>query len=125
MSKVIACTAVSLCLLGLGATAAVTPDEKTVQITDKGFVPDKIEATVGQTVIWQNASTKDHTVTARGKAPGGPEFGQEEKDKPLFDSGPIKPGATWEHTFAKEGTYEYMCRMDKSMTGTIVVKPAK
>ena len=123
MSKVIACTGVALALMVLGAAAGDVADEKTVKITDKGFVPDKIELTVGQKVVWENATLKEHTVTARGKAPGEP--GQEEKDKPLFDSGPIKPGANWEHAFTKEGTYEYACRMDKTMAGTIVVKPAK
>ncbi|HLF93795.1 MAG TPA: cupredoxin domain-containing protein [Planctomycetota bacterium] len=125
MSKVIAGAGAALVLWMLGAAVAVGPDERTVRITDKGFTPDRIEVKVGQKVTWENASLKDHTVTAVGKAPGRPEPGQEEKGKPLFDSGPIKPGAKWEHTFTREGTYEYACRMDKTMTGTLVVKPAK
>jgi plastocyanin len=125
MSKVIACAAVSLCLLALGATGAVLPDETTVRITDTGFVPDRIEVTVGQRVVWENTTQRDQTVTARSSAPGAPYLGQEEKEKPLFDSGTLKPGFKWWQFFAKEGTYEYMSRMDKSMTGTIVVKPIK
>ncbi|HXX92011.1 MAG TPA: plastocyanin/azurin family copper-binding protein, partial [Planctomycetota bacterium] len=105
MSKIIAGTGVIVVLLALGAAGAM-PEEKVVQITDKGFVPDKLEVTLGQRVVWENATLKDHTVTARSKAPG--KAGVEQEDKPLFDSGAIKPGATWEHTFTKEGTFEYL-----------------
>jgi len=122
MVRVIACVGIVLALTAaLGATAAIVQDEKVVQITDRGFVPPKIEVTVGQKVMWENSSLKEHTVTARDKVPGV--AGQE--DKPLFDSGPIKPGGSWARSFSKEGTYEYGCRMDKTMTGTIVVKAIK
>ncbi|HXX95330.1 MAG TPA: plastocyanin/azurin family copper-binding protein [Planctomycetota bacterium] len=121
MWKVMTSLGIALAV-AIGAAACDSPDEKTVQITDQGFVPDKIEVTVGQKVVWVNASSKEHTVTARGKAPGA--AGLQEKDKPFFDSGPIKPAASWSTSFDKEGTYEYGCTKDKAMTGMVVVKPA-
>lgn len=108
-------------VLALGIAAAVTPDEKTVQITDSGFVPDKVDVMEGGKVMWKNASLKEHTVTARSKS-GSPE---QEKDKPVFDSGPIKAGGTWEYTFTKAGTYEYFCTLHPKLTGTVTVKSSK
>ena len=48
-----------------------------------------------------------------------------EKDKTAFDSGVIQPGTSWSTTFTKAGTYNYFCKEDKAMIGTIVVTPAK
>ena len=94
--------------------------EKTVQITEKGYVPASVEIVVGQKVVFQNATQKDHTVTSK---PAG-EPGQD-KDAAAFDSGPIKPATSWEHTFTQAGTFPYSCKEDRSMAGTVVVKPAK
>jgi len=74
----------------------------------------------GETVTWKNYDLTDHTVTAQVK-PALPDA----QDKPMFDSGPLKPGETFQFTFPKEGTFEYYCQMHKGMTGTVVVKSAK
>ena len=111
--------AVGLLVAGVAVAGAVR--DQTVGITEKGFGPDRVEITAGQKVVFQNNTDKDHTVTSRNPAN---ESGQD-KDKTAFDSGLIKPSASWEHTFAKEGTYSYYCKEDKSMIGTIVVNPAK
>lgn len=98
-----------------------------VKITDRGFEPQRLEVTVGQKVTWQNMTQRDHTVTAKplGQPARPQEQDPEKRDQEiLFDSGPIKPGASWEHTFTKEGTYEYGCKLEPTMTGTIVVKAA-
>lgn len=114
--------AIAACLLLIGAAPALTGEDHVVQITDKGFEPAKIAVKAGEKVVWKNATQKEHTVTASVK-PAEP--GQEAQEKPLFDSGPLKPGSSFEFTFTKEGTYEYGCTMDKGMTGAVVVKPAK
>lgn len=102
-------------LLALSVAASVAPDHVKVEISDKGYSPAKAEVTVGHKVTWTNATKSEHSVTARAKA-------TPEQDKPLFDSGPIKAGGTFEYTFTQAGTYEYGCTMDKTMTGTVVVK---
>ncbi|MGO9197209.1 MAG: plastocyanin/azurin family copper-binding protein [Acidimicrobiales bacterium] len=38
-----------------------------------------------------------------------------------FDSGPIKPGASYSFTFTKAGTYRYHCTIHTFMKGTIIV----
>lgn len=113
--------AVALLVAGVAVAGAGVVQDKTVQITDKGFVPDRVEITVGQKVVFQNATQKDHTVTSKQPAEGL----VQDKDKEGFDSGAIKPGTSWEHAFSKPGTFSYYCKEDKSMTGTVVVNPAK
>ena len=112
--------AVACSLLILGA-AAPLQDVK-VEISDKGFQPQQAEVMAGQSVIWMNTSKHDHTVTAR--APAAPEQ-DKDKSKPAFDSGPIKPGASFTYKFEKPGTYAYGCSIDKTMTGVVTVKERK
>ena len=112
---------VALAATGMAVAGAV--QDTTVQITDKGYVPARVEITVGQKVVFQNTTQKDHTVTS--KLPAEVAEQDKDKDKADFDSGVIKPGTSWEHTFTKEGTYVYYCKEEKSMTGTVVVNPAK
>ena len=119
-SLAILTTAIAVSLLGADGIAATPTQDVRVEITSKGFMPVILEVNVDQKVIWLNSTSADHTVTERGKRPGAP---QEEKDRPLFDSGKIKPGSTFEFTFTKPGTYHYGCTLDPSMAGKIVVKP--
>ena len=112
---------VAAAFLLAGAALAGTAQDKIVQVTDKGYVPARIEVLVGQKVVFQNVTQKDHTVTSKGPA----DATEQDKDKTAFDSGAIKPATSWEHAFSKEGTYLYHCKEDKSMTGTIVVSPSK
>ena len=74
----------------------------------------------GQSVLWINTSKQEHTVTARAAA--APE---QDGKKPMFDSGPIKPGGMFSYKFNKAGTYTYGCSLDKTMTGAVVVKERK
>lgn len=98
------------------AAAQPAGEEKKVEIGKKGFSPEKLEVKVGQKVLWTNTTDQDHTVTSNEKAPG------DAQDKPMFDSGPIKPGATWEYAFDKAGSYGYHCSKEKTMTGMVMVK---
>src|SRR6185436_6164481 len=65
----------------------------------------------GATVRWTNTGTdKDgHTVTA---------------DDGSFDSGVLKEGDTYTHTYDAEGTFSYICSVHPSMKGTVVVAAA-
>jgi plastocyanin len=110
---------VAVALLVAGVVLAGTVEDCTVQITERGYVPARIEIVVGQKVVFRNATQKDHSVSS--KAPAA----ETEKDKTEFDSGVIKAATSWEHSFSKEGTYTCSCKEDKSMTVTIVVNPAK
>ncbi|HEX7901806.1 MAG TPA: plastocyanin/azurin family copper-binding protein [Planctomycetota bacterium] len=119
----VALAVASCSLLILGAAAAAPLQDVKVEITDKGFTPQQAEVTAGQSVIWMNTSKHEHTVTARAAA--APDQDEKDKAKPMFDSGPIKPGASFSYKFDKAGTYTYACTIDKTMTGVVVVKERK
>ena len=141
-------------LAGIGAGAAVASagclslntgtsgggtDE--IQMNSNEFLPERYEASVGERVVWNNTSTRPHTVTS-----GVPDPDHEADSLPEgasyfssggFDSeaaaerawqndlkGAIEPGTTYSHTFEVAGTYPYYCipHQAAGMTGVIVVK---
>lgn len=89
-----------------------------VQMTDDlVFDPDELPVGVGGTVIWENDSSVEHTVTAYDDevpddadyfASGG--VGSEQAARDAYpDGGGIPAGESYEHTFETKGTYEYFC----------------
>jgi putative lipoprotein len=62
---------------------------------------------VGTTVVWYNADSVTHTVTARDN---------------LFDSGNLSPGDTFQYTFEQSGELEYYCKIHPSMVGKITIE---
>jgi plastocyanin len=74
-----------------------------------GFDPSDLQVQVGDTVVWTNQGSTDHTVTAEGGA---------------FDSGMIGPGDTFEYTFDEVGTFSYHCDPHPWMKGTVKVSEA-
>lgn len=77
-----------------------------VEIVDFNFKPEALQVKVGTKVTFTNKDSFDHTVTAKDKS---------------FDSGNLAKDATFEQTFDKAGTYEYLCNIHNSMTGSVVV----
>ena len=61
---------------------------------------------VGDTITWINKDSYSHTVKANNGE---------------FESGDLANGATFNFTFTKEGTYDYICGIHTFMTGTITV----
>lgn len=74
------------------------------------FGPATQYANVGDTVTWTNGTDAPHTVTS--------DSGAELASDSLAD------GATFEHTFAAEGTFAYHCKIHSYMTGKVVVLAA-
>lgn len=71
-----------------------------------GYDPSGLSIATGDTVMWENTGSTDHTVTASDGS---------------FDSGSIPPGGTWEYTFEDEGEFEYMCTPHPFMVASISV----
>lgn len=97
----------ALALLGavvLPASPAAAACDVTVQLS--GYAPAQHEIGRGGTVTWC-WSEGDHSVTGS--------FG---------DSGVREKDATYTRTFAKAGTFTYVCTRHGSMTGRIVVRSA-
>jgi plastocyanin len=100
---------------GMEALLEVRPDAPKIRVEAEGdavsiegfaFQPDGLEVPTGTEVTWTNGDPEAHTVTAAGG---------------VFDSGPIDPGGSFSHTFTEAGTYDYICSIHPSMTGTVTV----
>jgi amicyanin len=84
------------------------PQTHTIDIMDFAFSPKTLTINEGDTVIWTNKDSIQHTVTS--------DSGNE------LDSPYISRDNTYTHTFTTAGTFDYHCRPHPYMKGTIVVE---
>ena len=82
----------------------------TIHIADGKFEPRIIDIAVGGSVTWINDDVASHNVKFL--------------EPSTFNSGIIKPAATWTQTFTSAATYDYYCDFHNSMKGSVVVRPA-
>jgi hypothetical protein len=75
---------------------APVPPAGEVSLNRMAFFPNALSVPVGTTVKWTNSAVDkiDHTVAAVDGS---------------FSSGPLKPGATFNFTFTKAGSFQYIC----------------
>jgi len=122
------------CLGNLGTGGAGSGPDPDVGMTTNAFEPETYEVTVGETVVWENTSSRAHTVTAYDSGlPEGAAFfasgGYDDEDaaREAWDEelgGGMDPGVTFEHTFEVAGSYPYFCIPHErdGMVGTIEVQ---
>ena len=91
------------------AAPALLPAVATVHIKDFKYAPPVLTVHVGDRVTFVNDDDEAHTVTATDKS---------------FDSEGLDTAGTWQHVFAKPGTYHYFCELHPYMKATIVVLPS-
>ncbi|HZS73981.1 MAG TPA: plastocyanin/azurin family copper-binding protein [Candidatus Nitrosotalea sp.] len=97
---------------GAGASASAA-----CVVSNNCFAPNPLTVAPGTTVTWKNTDTVSHYVTS-GKA-------SDETTGTVFDSGNlIKPGSTYQFTFANAGTFDYFCSVHPWMTGQVIVASA-
>ncbi|MEJ7894654.1 MAG: cupredoxin domain-containing protein [Solirubrobacteraceae bacterium] len=89
---------------GPAADAAVV-----VKIKDFLYAPETVTVKKGARVDFENLDTAPHTATIAEGAM-------------KFDSGTIEKGETKSVSFAKPGTYAYICLFHPYMKGTITVE---
>ena len=95
--------------LGVSADAVATTAPKmplVVHIKDFAFNPDPVKISAGEGIRFVNDDEVAHTATAADKS---------------FDSGNIDQNKSFTHTFAKAGTYLFVCTYHPNMKGKIVV----
>lgn len=80
-----------------------------VAVKDFVFAPEAIKVKTGDTVTWTNEDDFDHSV----------QIDSLELESPKF--GPMTAPVSYSYQFTKAGTYEYLCGVHNSMTGTVVV----
>jgi plastocyanin len=82
---------------------------KAVDITSRGFSPNKVTIALGDTVTWTNKDTVAHQVVA---------------DQAKFTSSPMIPaGQSYSFTFTKSGVFTYHDGVNTKRKGTVTVKP--
>jgi plastocyanin len=87
-------------------TTAASPVAATsVAIANFAFSPAIVTLRAGSTVTWTNQDADAHTVALQG----------------LAASQPLQNGDTYTHTFARPGSYPYICSIHPFMHGMVVV----
>ena len=99
---------VAFALLGPGqALYAKEPRVHTVLIEGMQFVPQTVEARVGDTIVWKNNDPFPHTATAGNRS---------------FDSKNIAENRSWTFKVRRKGAFPYVCTLHPTMMGSLVVK---
>ena len=86
--------------------AAAATAKVDVDIAKFLFAKKEITVAPGTTVVWTNRDETPHTVAAADKS---------------FSSKGLDTNDTFEHTFAKEGDFDYICTVHPFMTGVVHV----
>ena len=105
LALAVSCVALLACGARVHAGESAAID---VLMQQFAFAPATITVPAGATVTWTNRDTVPHTVTSTD---GG------------FDSGPVEPGKSFQWKAQKPATYH--CLYHPSMTGSIVLAPAR
>jgi plastocyanin len=89
--------------------AAAIPPEPTVDlnIAKFAYAPKEITVVPGTKIIWTNRDETPHTVTSNDKS---------------FASKGLDTDDKFEHTFASEGDFSYICTVHPFMTGVVHVR---
>jgi plastocyanin len=97
----------------MAASLACSAETVNVKMKSLSYDPKELAIHVGDSVAWTNNAFTKHTATSND-------------DGKTFDTGEIQPDATSSPVkFGNEGEFKYHCKIHgKSMSGTIVVKPA-
>ncbi len=125
--SVISLTALAFLLAVLVASAQAAGHTR-VAISCQGpdgmqFSPNPITIHVGETVVWSNPSTEVHNVVDDPSQVTNKSEVQLPRGARPFNSGYIKPGQSYSHTFTVPGVYRYACNLheDQGMFGKIIV----
>jgi len=89
------------------APAATAPRRAEVNVQFSAYGPSQLDVLPGTRVVWDNVSSRTHTVTA---------------DDESFDSDRLDPDERFQVTFAQPGIYRYHCRIHSTIRGEIDVR---
>ena len=93
---------------GVAVDVTIPPNAST--LGDEAFVPNPYTESIAvqSEVVWRNTDGTTHTIVS---------------DAPLFESGVLNNGDTYEFNFTAPGTYTYHCSIHPGMVGTIIIEP--
>ena len=102
-SNTIFCVLIAALLASASSARAAT---ETVTIKDFDYAPMTMSVVAGTTVVWKNLDGEPHTVVSSDG---------------LFRSPALDQNDSYSFTFAKAGTYRYVCSIHPKMIATITV----
>lgn len=105
--RVLAALALSAALATPALLSAAPGNTAQVNIAKFAYGPKDITVTPGTTVVWTNQDETPHTVSSNDKS---------------FASKGMDTGDTFEHTFATEGDFNYICTVHPFMMGVVHVR---
>jgi plastocyanin len=97
-----------------------------VRMTDElTFEPARVVVHADDTIEWKNTSSVPHTVTADARRAAEGKQVVLPRGAAPFDSGIVKPGGSYRHTFSVPGSYKYICIPHAAfgMMGEVIVQP--
>jgi plastocyanin len=88
------------------------------------FVPSSLVVRVGQTVTWRNVGAMVHTSTCDPASAQRPEHAVLPDGAERWDSGLVRTGESWSHSFDIPGEYTYFCTPHEAggMIGSLTVE---
>jgi plastocyanin len=92
------------------ASAPVTtqPETREIAIASFAFSPASVTVKAGTTIKWTNNDSAPHSIAS--------------SDGKFTGSSVLSKGNAYQFTFDKPGTYNYICGIHPSMSGTIIVQ---
>jgi plastocyanin len=97
----------ALVMPAIFAAAASPGPTVDLNIAKFAFAPKEITIAPGSKIIWTNRDETPHTVTSNDKS---------------FASKGLDTDDKFEHTFASEGDFSYICTVHPFMTGVVHVR---
>lgn len=121
--------------IGVTGLVSTLEDDYDVGMSPMDFEPQTLTVEPGTEVVWENTSSRGHTITAYENAipdgatffaTGGFESEEAARDawNTLGEDGIVGPGERFSHTFEVPGRHDYFCIPHESsdMYGSIVVE---
>jgi plastocyanin len=88
------------------------------------FFPATVVVPQGATVIWKNRDHEVHSTVQMPELALNAEAADDASGTPLWDSGAVASGETWELHFDAPGHYLFACHFHDEMVGTVIVTEA-
>ena len=108
------------CVAGTGAGAGDGGGD--VGISGFTFRPGDVDIEAGSSVTFANEDGADHSVWSAERVDGDPAWTSAGSDPEFRLPEVLHEGDSSTCTFVEPGTYEYLCGVHNSMTGTVVVR---